>query len=347
MKGMTMRQPLELWGQRGWAGQDIAGESHYTDAIVKVLGTVGDQWKEVQATAQLLPEPTNKYDRNAVQVVIGGSLVGYLPKEDAVRYAPVLAPVVDAGWLPQVAATVRGAVLEDYDYDRRGRAVTTKKLVGNVRLDLAEPHMLVPANIPPDAAHALLPRGGAIQVTGEEAYLSTLAPLVGPANECWIHVTLHEVTEQSARSSKTLVEVRVDGLPGGKLSPKMSGELLPAVRHLTDKGLTTAARAILKGNQLKADIVLYCARAGELPADWLSNPPVSGASAPASPAGAVIESETIASSDGPRSTTATAWRFNPPPSWPPAPPGWIPPEGWTPPPSLPPAPDGWQWWLPA
>jgi hypothetical protein len=42
-------------------------------------------------------------------------------------------------------------------------------------------------------------------------------------------------------------------------------------------GLVTAARAILKCNQLKADIVLYVARAGELTADWLANPPISGA----------------------------------------------------------------------
>jgi HIRAN domain len=93
-----VRQPLDLWGQRGWGRQEVAGESHYADAIAKVLGPVGQQWKEVQATAQLVPEPTNKYDPNAVQVLIAGSLVGYLPKEDAVRYASTLSSIVEAGW---------------------------------------------------------------------------------------------------------------------------------------------------------------------------------------------------------------------------------------------------------
>jgi len=37
-------------------------------------------------------------------------------------------------------------------------------------------------------------------------------------------------------------------------------------------------------------------------------------------------------------------KFNVPPGWPAAEPGWIPPEGWTPDPSWPPAPDGWQFW---
>ena len=42
----------------------------------------------------------------------------------------------------------------------------------------------------------------------------------------------------------------------------------------------------------------------------------------------------------------TEYTFNPPPGWPPAPPGWVPPKGWIPDPSWPPAPEGWQWWLP-
>jgi hypothetical protein len=38
-------------------------------------------------------------------------------------------------------------------------------------------------------------------------------------------------------------------------------------------------------------------------------------------------------------------RFNPPPNWPPTPPGWTPPPGWQPDPSWPPPPPGWQLWV--
>jgi len=38
-------------------------------------------------------------------------------------------------------------------------------------------------------------------------------------------------------------------------------------------------------------------------------------------------------------------RFNPPPRWPPVPPGWAPPAGWRPPPGLPPVPPGWPLWI--
>jgi Septum formation/Domain of unknown function (DUF4190) len=40
-----------------------------------------------------------------------------------------------------------------------------------------------------------------------------------------------------------------------------------------------------------------------------------------------------------------AYRFNPPPGWPPVPDGFVPPSGWKPDPAWPPAPPGWQFWL--
>lgn len=38
-------------------------------------------------------------------------------------------------------------------------------------------------------------------------------------------------------------------------------------------------------------------------------------------------------------------RFNPPPNWPPVPPGWAPDSNWSPDPSWPPPPPGWQFWV--
>ena len=37
--------------------------------------------------AQLIPEPKNPHDKNAVRVEIAGQTVGYLSKENALRYA--------------------------------------------------------------------------------------------------------------------------------------------------------------------------------------------------------------------------------------------------------------------
>lgn len=49
---------------------------------------------------------------------------------------------------------------------------------------------------------------------------------------------------------------------------------------------------------------------------------------------------------GPRTQERVgAYRFNPPPNWPPPPTGWSPPRGWRPDPSWPPPPEGWSFWL--
>ena len=43
---------------------------------------------------------------------------------------------------------------------------------------------------------------------------------------------------------------------------------------------------------------------------------------------------------------AVEYRFNPLPTWPVPPPGWMPPPGWHPDPRWPPPPPGWRLWLP-
>ncbi|MCY1138215.1 HIRAN domain-containing protein [Actinoplanes sp. Pm04-4] len=296
---------FELWGQRGYPHVDIVGESHYGDAIRAVLGAdFKAQGTELLAPATLTPEPGNRHDRHAVGVWIDSQLVGYLPREEAVRYSPVLTHLSVQGWAPQVTARVWGSEWEGFR--------------GSVRLDLAEPHMLVPANLPPSMPHRLLPRGAAIQVTGEDKHLAELTPFLRPEGECWVHVTLHDIVEQT-------VEVRLDGSRVGQLTRRMSAELRPAVRHLAEQGHTSAARAIVKGNRIKAEVVLYVARAHQLPESFLGPAEVK-AHEPIPPA-------------------PTGVRFAVPPEWPTPPEGWTPPPGWEPDPSWKPAPAGWQWWV--
>lgn len=340
-----MSIPFDLWGQRGWARIEVVGESHYAKSI---RGLFGKSFKaagtEIVVTAQLTPEPQNKHDRNAVGVWSGGSQVGYLPREEAVRYASVLSALTAQGWLPQVSARVWGAEWSDYGNGRGS-------FQGSVRLDLAEPHMLVPANMPPPGSYRMLPVGGAIQVTGEEKHLDTLASLLRPEGECWAYVSLHEVVEQLARSSRSIVEVRIDGDCVGQLTPKMSAELLPVIRHLAEQNTGTAARAIVKGNRIKTEVVLYVARAHELPESWLgsatSSPPV--ATPPVlvtTPDITPVATPSTPRTHAPIPPRPTGIRFAVPPDWPPPPAGWIPPVGWQPDPSWPVAPDGWQWWVP-
>lgn len=346
-------QPFDLWGQRGWPQQEVVGESHYAEDIRSLFGDrLTAAGMELYLPAQLIPEPDNRYDPNAVSVRINGRRVGYLPREDAARYAGVLSALLERGLLPQVEARVWGGVRTEYEDDGRGRERERSIFVGSVELDLAEPHLLAPTNRPPDPPYAMLPYGNAIQVTGEENHMAHLAPLLNREGEAWVHVTLHETVEQLARSTRTLVEVRVDGAAVGRLSPRMSGELLPVIRYLAERGVTAAGRAILKGNRLKADVVLHVARANQVPQDWLDAPPVVGVPRQIAPSHDAASGPHVATApathqaDVPDAAgTGMVWRFNPPPGWPAPPEGWVPPPDWRPPPDWPPAPPGWQFWV--
>lgn len=344
---------FDLWGQRGWPSAEVAGESHYAKSIRNLFGTnFTPPGAELTVVAQLVPEPNNRHDRNAVGAWVGNNQVGYLPREEAVRYSPVLSALVAEGWLPQVAARVWGGERFDYEQEK-------DTFRGSVSLDLAEPHMLVPSNMPPAGAYRLLPTGGAIQVTGEENHLDALAHLLRPEGECWAYASLHEVVEQLARTTRTVVEVRIDGAPVGQLTPKMSGEVLPAIRHLAEAGTVAACRAIVKGNRIKTEVVLYVARAHELPGSWLdgsrsdahsTGTPVRFATEP-TPSGSRSEPSpgtgySPPAVHGPIPPRPTGIRFVVPPGWPVPPAGWEPPPGWRPEPNWPVAPEGWQWWVP-
>jgi collagen type III alpha len=111
------------------------------------------------------------------------------------------------------------------------------------------------------------------------------------------------------------------------------------VRHLREQGLAAAARAIVKGNRIKAEVVLYASRAHQLPESWLG---AGGQESAASPV--VVPGRP--SEHGPIPPMPTGIAFVVPPGWPSPPAGWVPPPGWRPDPAWPVAPVDWQWWVP-
>lgn len=63
---------------------EVVGESHYQPAIRKACGWKGPgQDTLFECLAELVPEPTNPYDQNAIMVKIDGRQVGYLSRRDA------------------------------------------------------------------------------------------------------------------------------------------------------------------------------------------------------------------------------------------------------------------------
>lgn len=64
---------------------DAVGESNYQRALERICGGHSRDGHEVEVEADLVREPDNPYDSNAVGVRIEGATVGYLPRDQAAR----------------------------------------------------------------------------------------------------------------------------------------------------------------------------------------------------------------------------------------------------------------------
>jgi hypothetical protein len=69
---------------------EVVGESHYQDALWRLVGGRSTEWIRIPMQAVLVAESDNPYDPNAISVRIDGMKVGYLSREDAEAYRPGL-----------------------------------------------------------------------------------------------------------------------------------------------------------------------------------------------------------------------------------------------------------------
>jgi len=93
----------------GTFNYNVVGESNYNAnlrAILREEGIDVDGGGEFQTGAFLLCEPQNKFDPNAVCVVIGSKRVGYIPKEDAQVLSPQLQEMAANGQVLYVQAVI-------------------------------------------------------------------------------------------------------------------------------------------------------------------------------------------------------------------------------------------------
>ena len=111
-----MAWPFERRARRSveaiWLDDDctveVVGESHYQDALRAICGS--SAWEDVlcETTAALVPEPTNPHDPNAIQVQVDGRLVGYLSRQDALEYGPMLKRFAAQGKVGACKAVIAG-----------------------------------------------------------------------------------------------------------------------------------------------------------------------------------------------------------------------------------------------
>ena len=103
-----------IYLQAGELVVDVVGESHHQEVLNRVCGGRSKGGHERECLAALIPDPSNAYDANAVKVMLiddGAEvgLAGYLSRDDARAYGPVLKElVVDYRRFVVCDAVIRG-----------------------------------------------------------------------------------------------------------------------------------------------------------------------------------------------------------------------------------------------
>ena len=71
---------------RGWDDMEVSGEAYYRGGLRKVFHALGrPEGGVTMQMAHLIPDPKNRYDANAVRVVVLGEQLGHVPAEESSR----------------------------------------------------------------------------------------------------------------------------------------------------------------------------------------------------------------------------------------------------------------------
>lgn len=252
-------RPVEPWAMPS-RHEKVVGESHYGKAFSALAGDYGHRSVPTHGveltgvTAQIVREPDNRFDPDAVAVWIDGRhQVGYLSRTTSSIYAPQL-DKLDPGTVLSVPARVWACLNTD-----------TREVWGSASVTLPDPEGVLPFNDLPDEPHVVLPHGKAIQVTGEEEHMEVLRTFVLGIAPRHVAATLRLVEQRGVE----LVEVHLDGQRVGILTKGMSEQTRDLVRCVQDAGKVPVCRAVLKGSDLRADVALHVARTVDVPHRWL------------------------------------------------------------------------------
>lgn len=99
---------------------EVVGERFRQEAFIPIVGPKSQEASvNYTTTAALVPEPENREDRNAVQVIIEGRHVGYLSREQAVGYHSMMKELGNPGRaLANIEARIYGGRIADDGFER-------------------------------------------------------------------------------------------------------------------------------------------------------------------------------------------------------------------------------------
>lgn len=217
---------------------EVIGEQDHPGAFAHLLREQprNGSYAKIAVTAALALDPSGPRQDDAVSVWIEDRHIGHLARQNASRYAPLLARLAERGQHLSLPATIAGR------YDRR-----QDRWTADVSLDLPAPEQILPLNALPTAPHQILPVGPARQVSADAAQREALAPLTGAGARPYA-ATLHE--------SESGIEVRIDGRPVGTLRTADADALRPLIAHAASRELLPVVRASVHGSTHSPELTL-------------------------------------------------------------------------------------------
>lgn len=226
---------LQWWTLDHGDEQPVVGEAYHLHDLLQVCGGRTPDGPRIKlATAQLVMEPRNPHDRNAVAVLIGGTKVGYLPRGDAPGFHHVIRFLSDAGQPATCRARFTGA------WDRGPRDRGHVGVVLDVRL---EPRPLRPSP-------AFLPCGRSVTVVDEEEHQELLAGFLGH------HHLLETVALLGGLDDRQRLGVYLGGHLVGRLTPKMTERYLPLASYVHHAGFPPSCEAVIMRGDKKVEVQL-------------------------------------------------------------------------------------------
>ncbi|MEU0789400.1 HIRAN domain-containing protein [Amycolatopsis sp. NPDC005961] len=222
----------------------VVGESHYQDALRQVAGgrAFGTDFEEhLPATAVLVPEPENPWDRNAVRVdaLMGNRplKVGYLSSTWAEDYQPELLKLRAAGVLGTCPARITGGGAKSY----------------GIYLHVAGPDELHSRKEPEDpvvakltASDVLLRNAWSCTVTKEENHQDVLRDFAPTGKQEYREVvaSLTFCTIESGKyQGRRAIEVRLGDHRVGQLTYAMTERYRSMVERFSEQNLIVRCEA--------------------------------------------------------------------------------------------------------
>lgn len=260
--------PLWTYMRSPWANCEVAYAPRDPFAIDHLCP--GTRLRSKACDVELVPEAKSHDADVTFAVMFDGHILGHLSTETKKLWDQPLRRIVSSGLIAVTSGVIdiiQQRIWGDLDPSRDAE----RRMDVHLSIALDDPHTALPVNDPPSVAYTLLPRSGIVQVSKPEQ--SALSRHVPGSGYGMAFATLRE-QKNTPPNKAPLIEVWIDADRIGMLTPNMSREFLPAVRHFDSRDLVTACWADITRSGIRIKARLDVARSDELSDTFLSGPPV-------------------------------------------------------------------------